>query len=135
MTDIQLEKKGDCSKKTNRRMERKFKHKNDFIFNLIADSCKIELIKQIIEINIENLKNIPKLYGVYVLIYKTGRKPYVGSTTVLHKRLVQHRCSSKHIISYILFFETEAEDILVLENWLISNLKCSNKIRAIGEKR
>lgn len=109
----------------------------EIIYNLISGSIIEKLIEHTIDIDIEHPYGISRLKGVYVLIFeKRERKPYIGSTTDIHQRLTQHRNRTKTNIENVIFLRTkDKEDALSVEDWLITNLDCSNKINAIYHKK
>lgn len=107
--------------------------KKERIYNLINGSVINELVEQVMEIDIEHPYGISKLKGAYVLIFKNNkRKPYIGSTIDISGRLVQHRNTTKPTIEHVMFLITkDKEDALLIEDFLIRKLDCSNKINAM----
>lgn len=108
-------------------------NEKDVVCDLIRNSIIEDEIIQIIDIDICCLHDISRSNGTYILIFEKGkRKPYVGSTRDIRKRLFQHRYKTEVNIEAVIFLRTkDMKDALLLEDWIIRNLDCSNKINAI----
>lgn len=89
--------------------------------DIINMANKIGIDVVCVKENIDNLADIPCIYGVYVIITESG-KIYIGASVDIHSRMAYHRFGAEGSSSVDMYTTKNKSDAYLLEQYLIREL-------------